>query len=229
MFDENRFHMTSQEVEGVLSLAKMGPPFALLDLCCGPGRHAIEFAKLGCAVTGVDRTPRYLDRARKSAGAVEVAWVEQDVRHFERPQTFDLAINLYTSFGYFESPEDDGRVAANVFQSLKPGGKFIISTMSKETIAKTFVERTWDQRGALIVIDERQIHPEFAAIENRWTILDGSDRHELGFVVRLYAASEMRSLLQQSGFETVRFYGNLSGAPYDQDARRMVVVATKTG
>src|ERR1017187_4812379 len=97
---------------------------AVLDLCCGPGRHAVEFARRGFVVTGVDRSPFLLERARERAlaSALEVEWVLDDMRHFERPASFHLACNLFTSFGYFEREEDNLRVLANIRESLRDGG-----------------------------------------------------------------------------------------------------------
>src|SRR5262245_66625190 len=88
--------------------AQVGPLLALaglaagtvLDLACGPGRHAVPLAQRGFTVTGVDCTPFLLDKARAYAAAagVQIEWVQEDMRRFMRPNTFDLAINLSTSF-----------------------------------------------------------------------------------------------------------------------------------
>jgi len=77
---------------------------ALLDLCCGPGRFTIPLALKGFNVTGVDRTIFLLDHAREYAARelAKVEWVESDMRRFSRPDSFDLVINMYTSFGYFD-------------------------------------------------------------------------------------------------------------------------------
>src|ERR1019366_1137624 len=66
---------------------------SVLDLCCGPGRHAVEFARRGFVVPGVARPPFLLERARERAlaSALEVEWVLDDMRRFERPASFHLA------------------------------------------------------------------------------------------------------------------------------------------
>jgi len=58
----------------------------VLELACGPGRHALEFARRGYRVTGVDRTARYLETAREKAGeeGLDVEWVEADMRTLRR-------------------------------------------------------------------------------------------------------------------------------------------------
>ena len=120
---------TPAEVEQLLELTQ--PPLGarVLDLPCGPGRHAVALAARGFEVTGVDRTAGYLAsaRARAQAAEVEVEWVKKDMRRFRRDGSFDLALNLFTSFGYFERPEEDLDVLRNFHASLRPGGTLILS------------------------------------------------------------------------------------------------------
>jgi 2-polyprenyl-3-methyl-5-hydroxy-6-metoxy-1,4-benzoquinol methylase len=80
---------------------------------------------LGFSVTGVDRTAFLLDEARRHAltEGVEVEWVQEDMRSFARPNAYDLAVSVYTSFGYFDDPADNRLVLRNLFTSLKSGGK----------------------------------------------------------------------------------------------------------
>lgn len=96
------------EVAQVVALAGLAAPAgkAVLDLCGGPGRPAVPLAQRGMRVTGVDRTACLLERARERAGlaGVDVEWVQSDMREFRRPAASDLALSLFTSFGYFGAP-----------------------------------------------------------------------------------------------------------------------------
>jgi 2-polyprenyl-3-methyl-5-hydroxy-6-metoxy-1,4-benzoquinol methylase len=80
--------ITVREAEQILTLVHPSPGAAILDLCCGPGRHSLEFARRGFQVTGVDRTARYLDTARATATreGLTVEFVQEDMRHFHRPE-----------------------------------------------------------------------------------------------------------------------------------------------
>lgn len=202
---------------------------SILDACCGPGRHALSLAKHGFIVTGVDRTRAFIEEGSQRAerAGVDIEWVLADVREFVRPSGFDHAINLYTSFGYFDDPQEDLAFARNLFASLKPGGRLLIQTVGKETIARNFEERTWLEQDGLVLLQEHRLVGAFAQIETRWTMITGSNRREVSFVVRLYSAAELVHLLRQAGFEAVRVLGDLSGVPYDQNARRLVVLAHK--
>ena len=140
MFSPERLAATGAEVDRMISLLGVASGARILDLCCGPGRHSLEFARRGYLVTGVDRTRSYLDKARTSAAVEQlvVEFVESDMREFARAATFDGAINFFTAFGYFDDPTEDLKVARNLSSSLKPDRRLLIDVIGKEIIAARF-------------------------------------------------------------------------------------------
>ena len=217
------------DVQGIVSLTGAKPPLEVLDLCCGIGRHSVEFAKKGFAVTGVDRTQLYLNKALRQAETenLSITFIKEDIREYCRPGHFDLIVNLFTSFGYFEDPEDDLKVVKNACQSLKAGGVFVIELIGKEVLARTFRERRWREEYGYLLLDETRITKDWTWVENRWIILKEGKRIDLDLSHRLYSGFELSSLLKTGGFKTVRSYGDLAGKPYDQDAAMLVAVASK--
>lgn len=230
MFSPDHMEKAPREVELIIFLLGLQPGTAVLDLCCGIGRHSIEFARRGFRVTGVDRTASYLETARQVAAAegLRVELIQADAREFVRAEAFDLAINLYTSFGYFEDPAEDRKMAENLFRSLKPGGSLIMDLMGKETLARIFKPRDWTELpdGSLF-LQERSIKDDWTWIENRWILVRDGQRRDFTLGHRLYDGAGLRALLLDVGFESVALYGNLGGAPYDNDARRLIVMAHK--
>jgi SAM-dependent methyltransferase len=231
MFSERRWELAAEEVDSVIQFLELSPGAHILDLCCGPGRHSLELARRGFRVTGVDRTAAYLEQARRQATEEEldIEFVQADMRAFRRPETFDGAINLFTAFGYFEDPAEDLQVVQNLYASLKPGGRLLMEMMGKEVLARIFRERDWheDENGVLF-LEERKISSGWDWIENRWIMIDGSERREFGFGHRLYSGAELAALLRQAGFASVTLYGGLAGGLYDHTARRLAAVAQKS-
>ena len=230
LFDQEHLEAAPAEVDALISLLGIVPPSVVLDLCCGVGRHSLELARHGFHVTGVDRTATYLQTARQRASAEEldVEWIEADMRAFVRGEAFDVAINLYTSFGYFEDPAEDHLVASNLYRSLKPAGALVMELMGKEVLARIFQPRDWvELPDGTLFLQERRVNRDWTWIENRWILV--KDGHKQAFEVshRLYDGAGLRALLLGTGFETVDLYGDLGGAPYDIDARRLVAVARK--
>ncbi len=228
-FTEERRAVAPAEIDLVLGHLNVEPAAAILDLCCGPGRHSLELARRGFRVTGVDRTRGYLQKAREQAQAagLDIEFVHADMREFCRPEAFDGAINLFTSFGYFEDPADDRRVLANVHRSLRPGATLIMDMMGKEILARIFRERDWEERDGGLLLQERKVDREWTWIENRWILVEDGARREYRVSHRIYSAAELCGLLRESGFASADAYGDLASAPYDHTARRLVVVARK--
>ena len=98
MFSGEAFRRAVDEVDHVLSLTRTQPR-QVLDLCCGPGRHLIPLAQRGVDVTGVNLSPFLLEKASENvrAASVSAELVRSDMRHFIRPNAFDLVLSLYTS------------------------------------------------------------------------------------------------------------------------------------
>ena len=223
--------MAEQEIVQIGRLVPLPRGAAILDLGCGPGRLALPLARRGFAVTGVDRTTRYLERARAAAAAeqLEVEYVEEDMRRFQRASAFDVVLNLFSTFGYFELPEDDDRVLEQAFMSLKPGGVIVMEMLGKEQVARDYQERIWypSTEGDEYLLEHHEVLDGFRGIVNTWTVVRDGAHRIFQVTVRLYSGVELEAALHRAGFRQVRLYGNLDGAPYDHEAERLVVIAEK--
>ena len=229
MFDEARWAEVPAVVDQIERLAGTRPGQAVLDACCGPGRHALEFASRGYRVTGLDLCAAYLEAARDSAAAwgVELELVRGDLRRYSRPGGFDLALNLYASFGYFADQDGDLAALRALRDSLRPGGNLVLETLGKETAARDFTGGEWFERGGWTILTEYSVAGDWEALRNRWVMLRGDERREKTFDIRLYSGSELRAALAASGFSSVRIMGGLDGSPYDQDASGLVALASR--
>lgn len=240
MFDAKRWNEVPAVADGITRLAKLRlyhenpgepprEPPRILDLCCGFGRITAELARRGFYPTGVDITETYLTTAREDAAyeKLDIEFVHADARSFKRPGAFDAAVNLYISFGYFEDPRDDRLVVKNVYDSLKPGGTFIIETLGKEIAVRDFVEAEWFERAGYLVLTQYTPLDSWGSLQNRWILIRDGRRIERTFIQRLYAASELRSLLLETGFSSVKLYGGWDESPYDHRAAILIAAAQK--
>ncbi|MGD9496803.1 MAG: class I SAM-dependent methyltransferase [Armatimonadota bacterium] len=230
MISERAYLRAAAEVEGIVQLLQPAEGAAILDLCCGPGRITLPLARLGYRMTGVDRTEAYLATLRELAQAegLEIEIVREDMRTFRREGAFDAALNVFTSFGYFEDQDEDRQVARNLFASLKPGGALLMEMMGKEILARIFEPRRWERReDGAIRLYETEVACHWTWIRNRWMIICDGQRTEHVVEHRIYSAAELCALLAEAGFEAFEVYGHLGGTPYDHEAQRLVVVARK--
>lgn len=230
VFPQSRWEQAPADVERAVALLELPAGAAVLDVPCGPGRHALELARRGFRVTGVDRTRGYLDEARRRAASetLDVEWVEADMREFRRESAYAAVVNLLTSFGYFDDPADDVRVAEHFFASLQPGGRLLMDLMSKEVLSRIFRERDWrEEEGGTLFLEERSVSRDWSWIDVRWIAIRGAQRREHRFGHRLFSATELVALLTGVGFRAITVCGGLGGEPYDHRAERLVVLARK--
>ena len=229
MFGSGRLDVAGAEVEQMIALTgcESGD---LLDMCCGPGRHALAFAERGFRVPGVDATPFLLHKARvraERAGA-DIEWVESDMREFVRPESYDLALSLFTSFGFFEEEADNRRVLEHICQSLRPSGTLVLDVLGKEVLARKFnaVDAQESETGELVV-QRRHIFDDWSRIGTDWIFIGGDGVHRFHLRLWLYSGQELRDMLLAAGFDGVELFGNLIGGPYGPSAERLVAVATR--
>lgn len=229
MFPPDRFRIADQQVKDILGLTGLNGG-AVLDLCCGPGRHAVSFAQQGFRVTAVDRSKFLLDRARERSAEfqVEVEWVEQDMRSFSRPDAFDLACSIFTSFGYFDDERDNLQVLRNVCASLVPGGAFVIDVMGKERAARSLQNALCNTlEDGTVVVQRPEVRADWTRIRNEWILIKDGHARSFTFEHTIYSGKELKDLLLQAGFAAVNLYGDLEGRPYGLEATRLVGLARK--
>jgi len=231
LVDDAVVKAAEEEARQVVAILGAPPGAHLLDLGCGAGRHSIALARMHYRMTGVDRTSLYLEQAgRRASGAgVTVEWIRRNMLEYRREAVFDGAFCLFTSFGYFESRDDDLQVLRNVHFSLRPGGVFVVETIGKEVLARIFDARHWQETtSSRYWMQEREITPGWERIRNRWVFAGGGrETRQFTFEHRLFSAVELAAMFEQAGFQDVAAYGGLDRRPYDRDSRRLVVTGRK--
>lgn len=231
MFPGEMFAAAAEEVEKVVALTGSGAG-TVLDLACGPGRHAVPLARRGARVTGVDSTAFLLAKARAYAEAegVEVEWRQEDMRSFVRPGAYDLVLSLFTSFGYFDDPAENRAVLENARASLKEDGALVVDVRGKEMIARDFeVTGSREVPGVGLVVERRAVTHDWSRMANDWILIE--DGTATRFQIRhwIYSGAELEDLLLGVGFGRVDLYGSLDGEPYGPEAKRLIAVARRSG
>ena len=215
---------TPEEVERIVELFELESGAEILDCPCGHGRIANPLAERGYRVTGLDSTELFLERARKDAKArgVEVEYVHGDMRELPWRERFDGLLNWFTSFGYF-SDEENKAVLRGFHDALKPGGRLVLETQNITRIMLNAQPiHVVGERNGDLMIDRWTLDPERARFwTERLVIRDGRAR-KAHFTVRFFTVPELRSWLEEAGFENVRMPGLAPDT-------RLVVVADRPG
>ncbi|RIK36202.1 MAG: hypothetical protein DCC55_28060 [Chloroflexi bacterium] len=214
------------------------PGMRLLDVTCGPGLYAVEFARRGLFVTGIDFSPASIAYARELAEREGVAehctFIEQDVRLATFGDTYDAALFLYGQLAVFPK-EEAQTLLAQIAQALRPGGQLAVELLDQERVDKK--ESTWwytDDTGLwgdapFLHLGERFWDAEQALSIERFTIvhLETGALDEVILCDQTYAIETTTALMQQAGFAAVAAYPAWDGVPL-YDAGEWVVYLAQT-
>lgn len=214
---------TLAEVDFVTDVCALTPGMRVLDMGCGPGRHALEMARRGLNVTGVDFTEGFVAFAQKQAaeeGIEERAeFVVADARDFVRPVTFDAAVCLCEgAFALLQTDEDNVRVLRHIAASLKPDAPFLLTTLNGY--------RTIRRAGH----DAETTLDPLTMVET-W---NPSDRPVTGhFAGRHYIVPELVKMHREAGLSVEHVWGGTAGnwgrRPLDWDEIEVMLLSRKTG
>ena len=231
MFDDARWAEAPTVAQYVKDIAGLGEGDKILDAGCGLGRISVELAALGLDVTGVDIIQSELDAARESAEAegVPLTLINHDLRSFQAREQFDCAINLYTSFGYCATIEEDMKILKNIADSVKTGGTFIMECTSRETAIMYFTAGEEFERAGYKVVTHFEVVGAWEGLRSQWTLypLDSKQAIDHTFIQRLYPATFLRDKLIDFGYSKVNIYGDFDKSPYNEHARTMLIIGKK--
>jgi SAM-dependent methyltransferase len=228
VYDAFLAERTPVEVDQIEALLQLRPPRRILDLPCGQGRHAIELARRGYQVTGIDLSQYMLGVARERAEAagVRVRWLAGDMREPLAGEIFDLVLNLFTSFGYFADEADDRGVVRAAASMLAPGGRFLLEVINGERVMGNFQEREWFTIGQTAVMERRSLDMATRRMVVERTVSSATGDDTSVHAVRLYRGQEVETMLAAAGFSRVELYGDWDGARLTPESLRVLAVGT---
>ncbi len=199
------------------------------DVPCGDGRIALELARLGCRVTGVDRCEASVRRARRRFKRASLPGTIRlgDMRALALPCEFDALINWWGSFGYFDD-ETNLEVLRGFAAVVVPGGRVLVDQVNRERVLRQF-------RGKYVSVDQYRVrvairnrwNSEGQRVEGTWTLGTGPERQRVTSSIRLYTPSQMKRLMDAAGLDVEGVYDGITGEPLGRWSRRMVTVGRK--
>lgn len=221
-------HRDEDDAREAVALVRRAAPWTpgdrVLDLACGAGRHAAALEREGARVVGFDLSTAML---RRAVGRTRAPLVRGDMRALPfRPGVFALAVNLFTSFGYFRNDAEHLAVVRQVADVLAPGGRFVLDYLNADQVRRTLrreseevrdgptaarVVRRFSEEGKYVV-KEIELRAESRSFQER---------------VRLFSPVELEALLVDAGFTVVARFGGYDGRPPGSDAPRAIFVAVR--
>lgn len=200
----------------------------VMDIACGAGRHALEFARLGFTTTANDLSPFLLECTRSQAARenISIECTRQDMRHISVENTYDLVVQLFSSFGYFKTKKEDLQVLRNVHRALKKDGRYILDLINPVYLKKNLNPSSSRTIDDLIVSEQRRIEAD--RVIKQITIRSPDDSVTFEESVRLYRIEIIGDMLASAGFEIKEIFGDYEGSAFDeQTSPRLLLFARK--
>ncbi|HKK45969.1 MAG TPA: class I SAM-dependent methyltransferase [Balneolaceae bacterium] len=210
----------------------LGECSKILDLGCGRGRHSINLSKKGYDVTGIDLSEEAIATAREKVqnlGLRHIRFEVRDMRH-PLPETFDAIVNLFTTFGYFRTDEENASVFESVQKMLKPGGIFVLDYLNANKVRKSFVP---SEKGEFKnihyeierYISDNSIHKD---IEFSGDNIGGTKKYSER--VKLYDCSWFKRKMAEHDLVIDQVYGDYEGHDFDPDSSsRLLIISHLKG
>lgn len=233
-FDSEYYHLLytrrdCKEAEvflnNLIAFLKPSADSRILDLACGRGRHSIELYKKGFDVTGIDLSENNIGFAKKSESEKLLFYIH-DMRKSFRMNYYDIVLNLFTSFGYFEKERENTAVIKSAANALKPNGIFVLdffnAVKEKEKPVKEEIEKYNE-----IEFRIRKIF-ESGWVKKQISFSDNGKIFHFEEKVRTFSLKELKNYFSLGGLKILHLFGDYSLHEFDEKkSERLIIIAKK--
>lgn len=203
---------------------------SVFDQCCGLGQHAMELARMGFHVTGLDQSNDYISSATGAAKAndLSVQFFTGDALHTVLEQKVDAVINWHSSFGYCADDQSNLKMLCAAYESLKPSGKMLLEFPNMVHLLANFqaIIETTLPCGTTLVRRSR-IEMQDETLRQTWAYRfdDGTSREHQS-LMRIYLPTQITELLHSAGFTDIQLFAG-DGDELSSDSPRLIALASR--
>lgn len=221
--DENE---ARELVQLILTYINLDKNAKIIDLCCGQGRHAFLFAQEGFEVYGFDLSRTLLQVAKyKNDQSNNTFFIQADMRYLPAMHSFDLLLNLFTSFGYFETDIENKIVFQQFHQVLNTGGYFVFDYFHTPYILANLERYKSEQIGDLTVEQERFI--EGSRVQKIIRLNRQGKQSTFYESVKMYKPDQIIKMMEETSLSVRYIFGDYKGSPLSEDSERIIIIGQK--
>lgn len=225
LYKDRNYDEARSFIDAIIDFLDINKNATILDLACGKGRHAIYLNNKGFDVVGTDLSQKNIENL-KGKEKDNLKFFQKDMRELVQKEHFDLVLNLFTSFGYFDSDEDNQKVIDNISQNLKPGGLAVIDFMNSMDVITDLPVREMKN------IDDIEFdiykYLENGMVKKRITFHDLGNNYEYEEEVKAYQLSDFKKFIENSELEVIHVFGDYRLQEFTETASdRLIIVCKK--
>jgi len=197
----------------------------LIDIACGKGRHAKHFNSLGFDVVGVDLSPNSIATAKQNENTT-LTFAVHDMRQVYQKNYFDVVTNLFTSFGYFDTYQDEQKAIGAMTSNLKSGGLLIIDFMNIKKVIANLVASEYKIIDGIIFDIKRKVENEL--IIKDIYIKDGTIKQYFQEKVKAISLESFTKLIDNQELKIINIFGNYKLEDFNAiTSNRLILVCRK--
>ena len=210
-------------VQLILEYVNLDKKSKILDLCCGQGRHAFILSQEGYEVYGIDLSKTLLQVAKyKNNQSDNTFFIQADMRRLPAVNSFDLLLNLFTSFGYFEEDAENKTVFEQFHQVLKSGGYFVFDYFHTPYILANLERYHSEQIGDLIVEQERFI--KGSRVQKIIRLNRKGKKSTFYESVKMYDKDKILEMMEETSLFVRHIFGDYAGSPLSRASERIIII-----
>ena len=206
----------------------------LLDLACGPGLYAEQFAARGFRVTGVDYSPASIEHAREQARSLglQIDYVQADLTRTRFGGPYEVITCIYGEFCTLSETERHS-LLERARKALAPGGLLVFDVFTEPYALRhhksdewhvSTTDGFWQEAPHLVLL--RHFRYEGQVSVAQYTIVDeGGSWRTFRIWWRHFTRDQIVEMVEQHGFAVEACYGSLWGNAYDEDTEWIGVYA----
>ncbi|MBX2903893.1 MAG: class I SAM-dependent methyltransferase [Chitinophagales bacterium] len=222
LYNNRDEHEAEKFVEKLTVQLKLQEGAQILDVACGKGRHAKTLHKLGFNVTGIDLSENSI-AAAKAFEDSNLHFVRWDMRETYCANCFDVAVNLFSSFGYLPSDEDNLVALKAIASNLKPQGVLILDYMNAEWVVKQLKPREILQRGDTQFHIQKKVQDGFILKKIQFVNAEGSN-DEYEEKLRIIHLQTFRELCSSANLEIKNIWGDYELGNFNPGASPRIIL-----
>ena len=223
LYKERDYSEATYFMNNLINRLQIDKNSSILDLACGRGRYSLYLSNIGYKVTGIDISKENISEAKKNESD-KLKYMIHDMRQ-PLNQKFDLILNLFTSFGYYQEDIDNISIIRSIKSNLNNEGKAVIDFLNIDYVLDNLIkyeEKTVDQTKFVI-----NRYLENNLLIKDITIDSNNKQYKFQEKVKAYRVKDFLTMFKDCNIELKEKFGDYHFNSFNKDSSPRLIMVLK--